>query len=238
MGADSLGQLVIAIVEGANDQVGLTQLLSHFAKLKYANPDLQFEVIGTDLTQYKTVLPEDITQIVQEGVEDFLNRYRLEPGSLVEVLQICDIDGAFLETSRLSSLPSHSIHYDETLITCVCPEEIKLRNERKREHLAVLSGLSSIVIAGKTVPYSIYYFSCSAEDVFFSRKNNSKGAKKHLALILDKEFATDPEKTIGRFRDPLLFPFDDYRKSWTVLQNETTCIKRLSNLNLWFMAFL
>jgi len=229
---DGLGKHVFALVEGINDKVGLQKLLEHLVRLKYNDTRLDVQVIGFDLTQTKNETPSALCKRVEEQIVDYLTSYKIQGDPIVEILQLCDIDGAFLQDSAISQ--NHSkVAYGVNCIICPSIQKMVVRNRYKRENLCSLSVTKTLNIFGVAVPYHIFYFSCNFEDVFFAERNNNLLNKQNFALRLDEEFAQDPSRVFARFQNSLVFPFHVYDESWIRLASETKEIRRLSNFNVW-----
>lgn len=203
---DGPGRHVLALVEGINDKVGLQKLLEHLTRLKYNDTRLDVQVIGSDLTQTKNETSSALCKRVEEQIDDYLTRYKIQGDPIVEVLQFCDIDGAFLQDSAISQ--NHSkVSYGVNCIFCPSIEKMAIRNHHKCENLRFLSATKTLSLFGSTVPYHIFYFSCNFEDVFFAERNNNPLNKQNLALRLDEEFAQDPSSVFVFFHDSEVFSF-------------------------------
>lgn len=223
---------VLALVEGINDKVGLQKLLEYLVRLKYRDTRLDVQVIGSDLSQTKNETAAALNKRVEERIEDYLRGNKIQGDQILEVLQFCDIDGAFLQDSAISQ--NHSkVNYGVNCIICPSIEAMVDRNHRKRENLITLSTTKMLKLFGSPIPYHVFYFSCNFEDVFFAERNNDCLSKQNFALRLDEEFTQTPEKVLAFFQSPSVFPYHGYDESWTQLLSETKEIKRLSNFNVW-----
>jgi hypothetical protein len=227
-------KIIIAIVEGSNDEVGLQKLLEFIVREKYRDTSIKVQVMGYDLTQIPLEQNQSIADLVSAKVTDYMEANKLSFLEVPEIIEICDIDGAFLKDEAL--VPNHSrIFYGENCVYCPRVEEIIARNKTKRDNLQVLVKTKELGIGAKKIPYSIYFFSCNFEDVFSSKRNNDSPAKRHVALELDEKFTKDPKANLAIFRDQKLFPFSDFDTSWASVGGEHERILRLSNFNLWFL---
>jgi hypothetical protein len=215
--------------KGPNDQVGLTKPLEYLVRLKYPDRSIQISVVGTDLLQKTS---GNITQEVKDQVMGYLVSRKLSLENLVEVIEICDVDGVYLSDDLLQMKPG-PICYQNTKILCADKDMIKERNARKRQNIDELLGRKSLDYSTKSVPFSLFYFSCNFEDVFFGSRNTKRQDKGHYALKLDQEFTTDSTLFFQQHFTKAIFPFLDYQNSWAALKKETRRIPRWSNLNTW-----
>jgi hypothetical protein len=229
MATETSAKFIVALVEGPNDKVGLTKLLEYLVSLKYHDRTVQISVVGTDLLQQTS---GNVTQEVKNQVMGFLNSQKLGLENLVEVIEICDVDGVYLSDDLLQIHPG-SIRYQNGAILCANKDMIRARNERKRQNIDTLLGRDHLDFLNKNIPFSLFYFSCNFEDVFFGSRNTKLLDKGHYALKLDLEFTTDSTLFFRQHFRKSVFPFSDYQNSWQVLRNETQRIPRWSNLNTW-----
>jgi hypothetical protein len=226
-------KIIVALVEGPNDQVGLTKLLEYLVRRRYSDREIKLAVVGTDLLQHEPPIGvTGILQLVIDQVQNFLSLNKLAPENLVEVIEIADVDGVYLADALLQPQLG-PICYQDHAILCSDVEKIKKRNALKRTNIASLIKEHYLALGSKPLPYSLYYFSCNFEDVFFGARNNDKLTKHHFALTLDKEFMRDPASFFEKHFTKDIFPFDAYGPSWDALGRETTRIPRWSNLNTW-----
>jgi hypothetical protein len=226
-------KIIIALVEGPNDEVGLTQLLRYWVKQRYNDREVKLAVVGTDLLQHERPAgPLGMLELVYGQVESFLSKNKLDWENLVEVIEICDVDGVYLNDGLLQNQLG-SIEYREHSIFCADTDYIKNRNARKRANIDELLAHHELQKGNHHLPFSLYYFSCNFEHVFFNSRNNTRQTKRHLALQLDEEFSQNPSHFFEIHFTEDVFPFSTYQESWDALRKETTRIPRCSNLNVW-----
>jgi hypothetical protein len=226
-------KIIMVLVEGQNDLTSLTQCLGYLVKKRYSDREVRLAVVGTDLLQHEAPEGEHgALELVYGQVEAFLSQNKLDWENLVEVIEICDVDGVYLADGLLQAQAGSIVYQDRTVL-CADVDYIKDRNARKRKNIDSLLADHFLYHAQRAIPFGLYYFSCNCEDVFFAERNNTPAHKRHLALKLDDDFLKDSAAFFQTYFTKAVFPFSTYQESWDALRNETTRIPRWSNLNVW-----
>ena len=198
--------------------------------------------IGGDITSKDGVTPDTIENVINKDiVNPFLitQKDKLYPKEIEEIIQIIDLDGAFVENNTIRKSDVSKTIYQEDRILALKPELIIERNERKRENIRKLLSLDYFLLnynkgyLKKKVDYSVYYFSCNL-DHFFHGDANMRGDKKI-------EKARDYGVLFWANKDTFFewicnkeLPCNNltYEETWEYIMHDNHSLERNSNLNI------
>ena len=198
-------------------------------------------VIGGDITSSPFITPEKIElKITNRFIKPAEIAEGLYPKRIAKVIQIVDLDGAYISDERVVSFTAgkegnNKPYYNtkDTVIETDNIEGIVARNERKRRNLDYLVSLSTkgIKIKTKTIPYEIYFFASNL-DHFINNDANVERGKKQLAdkflrrhgLDVDdfSEFFFDDSGSIGKL---------GYYESWNKIREGDNSLGRFTNID-------
>ena len=259
MGKRKKRKVILFLVEGQSDREILRIALSEL----YEQIDEDIEVFlptirkehqdkGGDITstRYTTKTGKDYW-VNKDNIEealyslflaDFFDSQKILPKDITEIIQIVDMDGAYVSDDMilldrgLSS--AESPHYGNDSVTCLDVERIRRRNAQKKENLNYLSSLSAIRVRQKTVKYSIYYFSCNL-DHFFHRDANIGYNKVKRARDISYDYIGNAEGFVRLISDdPDSIHGLNYEESWNFIKKDNNSLKRHTNLNLLLESLL
>lgn len=232
-----LAEPISAIYEEVSDPNELVEV--KFCTLK------QNDQSGGDITSSNGVTPENIEGLIGKlFIDPFLEKNQfIYPKEISEVIQIVDLDGAFVSPekvvskSRLDS--ADGVIYSEEYTAASDISMIQERNARKSQNLQRLIGMNEIVIRPKngrntkTVKYSVYYFSCNMDHVIHNRLNLSAREKVQLA----DDFSVACSYASDTFRNAICgenvsCKGMNYLESWDFIMKGDESLKRHTNLNL------
>jgi len=195
---------------------------------------------GGDITSGFYVTPENIeTKIFNRFFKPLMEKERILPGMLLQVIQIVDLDGVYLNDSQIGPyspirVGKEKVYYNsgESKIECRNPEAIQERNKHKRENIDFLSQLQSIKMGSKTIPYSVYYFSSNLDHFLHNDANLEKG-KTSMAKSFSAFYSSNLPGFIDVFfNDSASANGQTYASSWEAVKKGSKSITRGSNLNL------
>lgn len=243
-------KIILFIVEGPNDEREINAIL-HSKRFEQYLPfyKICFAVQGTDITlngffphgkkkSDKKKKLEGMRAVVDNVVLDFRRGKYNSPeiyGSISlsdihEVVQIVDLDGAFVNHDKVVQGPNATIRYEDESIIIRDVNYIRNRNNIKTENLQKL-------IKAKTaggIPYSIYYVSCNMDHVLFDSRNPTDEEKRDAA-----ERTATMGEAIEKLLAMSLFSNgikaeNSYEESWEEIQFEVNSLNRHTNFNLFF----
>lgn len=235
-------KVILFIVEGQSDLEALERPVSAYVQTLCPDVDVFFFKSRTDITSDRRNNPGNIVNSINKY---FLDRFFSEngfiyPKDLIEVVQISDLDGAFVsdENCKMFTPDIYSedgFIYDPPYIYGPSSEDVIDRNKIKSANLRHLSKTSSIKIKSKTIPYSIYYFSASIDHYLYDKPNGAQSEK----IVRAERFADSLENegiTIVDYfsKNPNSIKGMSFQESWEYVAKDNHSICRGTNLNLYF----
>ena len=155
MGKRPKRKIVLFLVEGKSDREALQIAISELQERIDDNIEVFFPIIredeeerGGDITtslytdkRNKTwwVSPKNIEEAIYLlFLEDFFDEMKIMPKDISEIIQVVDLDGAYIPDDCILFDPGlteeESPLYTDTSINCVDVEKIVRRNKQKREN--------------------------------------------------------------------------------------------------------
>jgi hypothetical protein len=148
-------KIIMVLVEGQNDLTSLTQCLGYLVKKRYSDREVRLAVVGTDLLQHEAPEGEHgALELVYGQVEAFLSQNKLDWENLVEVIEICDVDGVYLADGLLQAQAGSIVYQDRTVL-CADVDYIKDRNARKRKNIDSLLADHFLYHAQRAIPFGL-----------------------------------------------------------------------------------
>lgn len=250
---------ILFLVEGNTDIEVLAEPMTSIierASTPEEKPEVEFcklkqgDVSGGDITSTNGVTPENIEGLIGKlFIDPFFDKNPfIYPKEISEIIQIVDLDGAFIPSSRitygLSECTKDTILYTEDHIETENVESICERNENKSNNIRQLISMDEIVIRPKngrntkTVKYAVYYFSCNMDHVIHNKLNLSPQEKVQLA----DDFSVACSYSIDTFTNTIYGVAEKvkgmtYQDSWNYVMNGAESLKRNTNLNLLIDRF-
>lgn len=241
------GKVVLFLVEGLSEIKVLKPIISEI----YDGIDQEIEVyfptiiedgrtLGGDITSRYGVHPHNIeNEIYKQFLKTFFDREKLFPKDIIEIIHILDTDGVYIQDEYVklkeADAASEKIFYGENEMLTMNVESTIKRNQRKRENLDHLAALTSIKIKSKTIPYSIFYFSCNLDHVLYDNANMDMRSKVEIADIYIEQLGNDPLKFIETLKKTSCAVTGmDYAHSWEFIRQENHSLHRHTNLNMLF----
>lgn len=219
---------VIFIVEGSSDKAALESI---FKKIYRRNKEIDFGFTNGDVTSDPTVTIANVENKIYEAVQSVIKDKKLRNTDVLQVVQIFDMDGAYIPNSAIINGPTYAFDYSTTNISCTYPQRAIERNENKRKIIDYLLSQNKI----RTFPYEMYFMSCNLDHALYNEINLDKNLKQEYA----DEFY---EKFIGK---EYLFPEflesdvvnnvpDKMGASWRYIKEGLHSLERHTNLHIYF----
>ena len=252
MGKRPKKQIVLFLVEGLSEINALWTIMSELYEKIDENAEVFFcqmeedGVVGGDITSRNGVTPEKIEMLMHKlVVGPLLDRENIYPKDVTEIIQIVDLDGAYIPDESVVS-PSeqlsddHPVIYYEDRIEANNVSGIRNRNMRKRANIDYLTSRQEIKVKTKTIPYSIYYMSCNLDTFLHGETNISTGREKcDRAALFSSKFDGDPLGAAQFFiNDPDAACGKTFDESWSFVRQGHNSLKRYTNINLLFEKLL
>lgn len=252
MGKRPKRKIVLFLVEGKSDREALQIAIPELYEQIDDNIEVFFPVMmedeeekGGDITSKLKVWPRNMeTKIYDYFLKNFFDTQKIMPKDITEIIQIVDMDGAFVPDDMVCSgenpVGEDKPFYTDAAIITDNVDGIICRNEHKRENINFLSSLETIKVKQKTVRYSVYYFSANLDHFLHHSANLDYRQKRNLAdgfarMYIGKteefvkDFAEDQDAAVGM----------DYKQSWEFIKTEgPNSLQRHTNLNILLTKLL
>ena len=167
-------------------------------------------------------------------LKSFFDKQKLLPKDVSEIIQITDLDGAYVPENSIKEdkgLPK--IRYEENRILCKDIEQIIERNERKKKNLDYLTSKTAIKVGKRSISYRIYYFSSNLDHFLHHEANLDPLAKVKKAEDYSGRFLDTPEEFARTIiNDPGAVTEKSYEESWDYIKTGTNSLRRHTNLNI------
>ncbi len=222
-----MNKAVIFIVEGATDKRALENI---FKKI-YRYKEIHFEFTHGDITSDENIDKSNVEMEIYKFIEKYRKDKKLKLSDIWQVVQIFDMDGAYIDDSNILQGYSTEIIYSTENISCKNTQKVKDRNKHKREMINYLLTCDSI----KGIPYRCYYLSSNLDHALYNQLNLSDELKSQYSQTFYEQFM-GKELLFIKFLEmevvngvPESFP-----ESWRYIRKELHSLQRHTNLNIYF----
>jgi len=229
-------KIILFIVEGITDQTCLGFVLS---KILNSN-EVRFALTYGDITSRKGISSNNVPAKVGNIVKEFSGKI-FKSSDFIEIVQLVDMDGVYIfdnqVVERTSEIPSdpdnpQKLYYGDNQIFVDNIEEIQQRNHQKS---AVLNRLISLKNVWKTIPYSVYFFSCNLDHVLYEQRNLIEKDKYAYAEQFDRSYGDSPQRFLEFLYTPEISVRGNYDETWTFIKANSNSLKRYTNFQLFFL---
>lgn len=222
-----MDKVVLFIVEGATDKRALESI---FRKI-YRNRTVRFEFTHGDITSDETISKKNVEDEIYKYVKSYIDMSKIKKSDIWQIVQIFDMDGAYVDDSRIAEGETREFFYTEKEISCKNHEKILMRNKHKRELMEYLLSLQEI----KGISYEGYYMSCNLDHALYGLLNLSDEEKKNRADSFYLAFWDHPELFL-----PFLVKYvvngvpNSFPASWIYIKEDNHSLERHTNLHIYF----
>lgn len=228
-------KFILFIVEGNNDKREISAVLHS----KWFEPykDIYEPFIwtkGGDITASTGVSAKN----VQQKLNDILLQFRrngipfnnIKIQDIQEVVQIVDMDGAFIPSEKIVRGSQSGFAYTDTGIITSNVDGARGRNNKKAEILRKLVEVKQI----GNVPYSVYFASCNMDHLLFGKRMLLPREKNEFAIQFQLACEKDPDLLLESIFKHGIATERDYHQSWEEIAIDCQSLLRHTNLNLFF----
>lgn len=232
-------KIILFIVEGITDKTCLGYVLS---KIINSNK-VEFQLTNGDITTTTGINSSNVPVKIFDIVKKFSGKI-FKARDFCEIVHLCDMDGAFIPDAQIVEKtpetpidPSNSkkLYYADNQIFVNNINDTQQRNHQKQSVLNRLITLNSV---WKTIPYSIYFFSCNLDHVIHEERNLLDQDKFAKADAFNAQFEMcngDPAKLFIDFlNNPSFAVQGNYDETWTFIKADINSLKRYTNFHLFF----
>lgn len=238
-------KFVLLLAEGGTDVTALYRPLK--ALFKEVDPDLELWPLIPpkngrchDITVEPMESPERMNGLISSVfIHDFLEQNYLLPTDIARVIQLVDLDGAFIPNANVLQ-GEDKVSYGDYAIYAPSVDGIRRRNRTKRANLEYLSKLKRLPVYPRTgrsgireKSYSVYYFSSNMDHFFHGNANMTDDEKTRAARAFSDMCEADPERFIDIFtRQDEETSGLTYAESWDYIKEGLNSLQPHSNLGV------
>ncbi len=228
-------KIILFIVEGITEQTCLAYVLS---KILNSN-QIEFAVTNGDITSRAGNNGGNIAARVGDIVKRYAsNTFRAD--DFLEVVHLIDTDGAYINKDKVidkSNAAASGAVIDK--LPYYCDENIIADNvtaivQRNQQKTEIIDRLLSLNRVWRTIPYSVYYFSCNLDHVLHNERNLPDEKKFRYATAFDKRYGADQEAFLSFIHNPVFAVSGKFQETWSFIKAENYSLKRYSNFHLYF----
>jgi len=147
---------------------------------------------------------------------------------------LVDMDGAFTDDDIIIESNNHTkAFYDTGSILYSHPDRLRRAHETKRRNLIRLISLPKV---NRSIPFSVYFFSCNLDHVICGDANLSQAAKSDEAEKFNSIFHANPAGFVSFFHSNDVAACDTYCDSWDYIKKNANSLKRCSNFNVFLSS--
>ncbi|SHH10959.1 hypothetical protein [Desulfosporosinus lacus] len=232
-------KIILFIVEGITDQTCLGYVLS---KIINSNR-IEFKLTNGDITTKSEVNSSNIPTKLVDVVREFSGKI-FKARDFCEIVHLIDMDGAFIPDNQLVEKTPETpvdpsdlkkLYYSDNQIFVNNIVDTQQRNCKKK---AVINRLITLKSIWKTIPYSVYFFSCNLDHVLHGERNLLGKDKFPKADAFNAQFEICNGDSSKQFLDFLNTPefavTGSYDETWTFIKADTNSLNRYTNFHLYF----
>lgn len=217
-------QIVLIIVEGISEKNALEGILKVILQKENAIELVVYD--GDILTSLNPI--DKIKQKCKETLS--LNGFLAT--DIINIVQISDLDGCYVDDSKIVKKVTGSIKYTETTIECIEVDSIVARNQNKRNSIDILRATTEVSIDGESIPFKLYYNGCNLEHVLYNQRTLSKKQKTTKAIEFAIEYDTRETDFISFIKLHILTKNED--ELWGFIKIDGNSLTKSSTLYFLF----
>ena len=217
-------QVVLFIVEGVSDETALAMPLEKL----FSTEHVRFDITNGDITSEYS--GKSIAAKVGLCVKRHCDEYKYKREDFAEVVLLVDMDGAFIEANSILKNESYeSPYYGSCNILYKNPETLHKSHSIKQQNLNRLISLPHVY---RTIPFSVYFFSCNLDHVICNDANLTPKRKVKEAETFRRRYHDDPSGFIAFFNSEDISVSESYDGSWNHIKKGANSLTRCSNINV------
>ena len=220
-------KIIFFIVEGVSDETAIANALEKIFKQN----EIKVHFTEGDITSDIGTTPQNIKRKIVEQIKKKFISTNVKPNDFIEVVQLVDMDGVFIDKSKVVYADVNKLYYDSESIKCKDVDATIRRNEKKVANLNVLIDLKKV---WRTIPYSVYFFSSNLDHVLYDDSNLEENKKTDMAWEFAKRYDKDIKGFIKFFSNVEYAVKGTYDETWSFIQDDSNSLKRFTNFHLLF----
>ena len=207
-------KIILFIVEGITDKTCLGYILDQLL----SDQLVRFELTDGDITTKIGNSSSNIAAKIGNIVKDFSGSI-FKPNDFLEVVHLVDIDGSYISDDKVIQADySKPFYTDENILT----------NN--------VNGIKKITLnkVYRTIPYSVYFFSCNLDHVLHNERNLLWQDKIKYANLFEKEYADQSIRFVEFLHNHKHAVDGSYVQSWDFIKLNAHSLQRYTNFHLYF----
>lgn len=225
---EKIRKTVFFIVEGNTDKTALEKIF----KAIYKHRDIRFEFTNGDVTSDDLIDKTNVCEILYKKVKRYMDDNKLKKTDIWKIVQIFDMDGAYIPETAVVKGESSKFVYSTTSIACKDQEKVKSRNSKKREMMDYLLSLADI----NGISYHCYFMSSNLDHALYNQQNLSDEDKKKYADAFYEKFLGVEKYFIDFLKfDAVNGVPDSFPASWRYIKEDLRSLERHTNLHIYFL---
>ncbi|SCW84588.1 hypothetical protein SAMN02910400_02725 [Lachnospiraceae bacterium C10] len=219
---------VLFIVEGASDKSALEKI---FKRIYRKDRTIEFRFTDGDISSNPDITVKNVEDRIHQTIKEFLVDRKLKKSDIYLVVQLFDMDGAYIPDSAITLGDTYKFVYSTSGISCNDPHRAIERNKRKRDVMDHLLNCHNI----KDYPYEMYFMSCNLDHALYDQINLDKDDKQDYADAFYEKFI-DRENMFIHFleTDVVHGVPDSLPASWQYIKKDLHSVERHTNLHIYF----
>ncbi len=220
---------VLFIVEGPSDKSALEKI---FKKIYRYERGIEFRFTDGDISSDPEITITTVEDRIYGIVDAFLKDKKLKKSDIFQVVQIFDMDGAYIPDEAISKGDSSAFVYSLNGISCINTQKVKDRNVLKRKIMDHLLSVPEI----KGLAYEMYFMSCNLDHALYNEINLEKEKKQIYADAFYERFLGNEDKFIGFLQTDVVNGVpDNFIASWRYIKEDLHSMERHTNLHIYFI---
>ncbi len=219
---------VLFIVEGLSDKDALEKI---FRAIYKKDRTIEFRVTDGDITSDPAITIHNVEERIKDIIKRFISDNKLKASDIFQVIQIFDMDGAYIDDSLIIQDNVNNVIYSQDNIRCKYRPFYIERNQKKREIMDYLLSLDSI----GQYSYEKYFMSSNLDHALYNVQNLDKTQKQAYADAFYERFLGKENLFCDFLKTDVVNGVpDNMSLSWGFIKSEMHSLERHTNLHIYF----
>lgn len=223
-----LRKTVLFIVEGSSDKTALEKIFKKIYKNQHA---IEFRFTDGDISSDINVTTKTVEDRIYDIIDKFIKDKKLKKSDLYQIVQVLDMDGAYIPDSAITKGESPDLEYSTSGIKCSDVAKAIARNRHKKSIMDFLISMKEI----HGIPYELFFMSCNLDHALYDEINLRKENKQDFADAFYEKFIDKELKFIDFLKDDVVNGVpDSFPVSWKYIREDLHSVERHTNLHIYF----
>jgi len=239
MSSNQTKKIVLILVEGPSDEESLEHVLTKLIN----NYKTKFKICRGDITSDKLVNTSNVTNIIAQKVEDFLQNAKglFTIDDICFIAHLIDTDACSIQNEKIIEQEKEEPYFDDQFLYVKNKNNIIKRNQKKLPIVKKLSKTRCISFDnfdGLSIPYCSYYMSCNLEHVLHNDKTFcSDNAKENYSILFSMKYFDKENEFVEFINSKEVGTTLNFENSWDNILKPQNALLRETNLNIFVNDF-